>query len=290
MRIADVIATGWICALLCALSPAANAIEATGTRATVQTSAPANVTLAVAPGLIDLDSIDALASVFGGLNSPGFGSVRVLFPTEQAEFDGCAAAEHYDLLLDVEVNAPIQGYIALARETRGSRGLIFVRRDTRSFTLEDLATEDIALPRGGGFAATELIRAELPGGSFSDHAAGPVADVYQAVFRKQVPAGSGTPRSFNLLPESMREHLRVIHQTPVAPRITIFANQTLRQDTAIALRRGILALSRTRPSLLADAQLYSFEASGSTPVPDRPSESARREGMSTEVACPVSLG
>ena len=253
MRIADIRFVALVSSLLAMLVLQARGMEATETRTAAGAAGSEVRTLAIAPGAVGGDVLEAVGAVLGALGDRIGRPVRLVSPSSAEAFQACAASGAYDLVMDVEQRAPPPGYVPIAREKLGTRGLVVVRRDSRMFTLGDLARGNVALSVGGGYAATVFLREE-----YARTVDQPGA-IYDSVFQAAIVAGTGTQRSFNLLPDRIREQLRVIHQSSDAVRLVIHARAALASRKGTALAQEIAGLARTIPDLLVTARLSGFE-------------------------------
>ncbi|MDD2699814.1 MAG: phosphate/phosphite/phosphonate ABC transporter substrate-binding protein [Sideroxydans sp.] len=109
------------------------------------------------------------------------------------------------------------GFTAFAREKdRRIKGIIVVRKDSSIHQLADLKGMEVAFPAPAAFAASILPQAEF-GRQHIPVEAKFVAShdsVYRAVASGLQPAGGGIQRTFEATPPEVRNHLRVLIETP----------------------------------------------------------------------------
>lgn len=114
-----------------------------------------------------------------------------------------------------------QGYQPLVRDTGPLTGILVVRTDGPIQGLSDLRGGVISFPSPNAFGASLYLRAllrERHGIDFQARYARTHANVYRQVIYGDAVAGGGVWRTLNAEPESIREKLQVVFETPpVAP-------------------------------------------------------------------------
>ncbi|MFM2590004.1 phosphate/phosphite/phosphonate ABC transporter substrate-binding protein [Vibrio sp. TBV020] len=113
------------------------------------------------------------------------------------------------------------GYKAIAKaKDKRIKGIIVVRKDQSIESLEQLDNKTLAFPSPAAFAATILTQSDLnkAGVSFSSDYVSSHDSVYLSVARGFYPAGGGVMRTFNSIPDELREQLTPLWTTqPYTP-------------------------------------------------------------------------
>lgn len=102
------------------------------------------------------------------------------------------------------------GYQALVRaKDKQINGIIVVRKDSNITELSQLSGHDLAFPSPAAFAASILTRSHLHdnGVDFNPVYVSSHDSVYLSVSRGIYPAGGGVMRTFNAMPEEIRQQL-----------------------------------------------------------------------------------
>ncbi len=242
------------------MSLAASLIAGAGQRPAYQQSAAKPLLLAITPDLMDQSHAlpwDALAT---HISERSGRLLRIVQPGTLDEFESCLAAQAYDLVLAFPHQ--ISSANPLVQLRRKPRGLIAVRSDSRFFSLADLEGAVIAMPDAGSLASSRLARIELASvaqpprvTSVPDAGAG-----YDAVLFGEVAATSGTPHSFNELPEHVRNRLRVIHQTERFAPAIIHVVRNVSDHVQYRLAEAFSTLRRAAPALHARSPVFDFES------------------------------
>jgi phosphonate transport system substrate-binding protein len=176
--------------------------------------------------------------------------VKLRFATASnvAEFEERVIAGEYDFvflnpLLFLEARQS-HAYRALARDSHPLVGLIVVRAADGPRTMDDLRHRTIAFPAPRAYGATLLTRADLKqrGIPHDVFYLGSHESVYQAVIAGRHAAGGGVRRSFELLPESDRKKLRVLHATHPTTSHLVAAHPRVPIPDAQRVERALLAL------------------------------------------------
>jgi len=137
------------------------------------------------------------------------------------------------------------GYRAFARETnKRIQGIIVVQKDSPYRSIDDLAGQTLAFPAPAAFAASVLPRAYLKQNKIeitpqyvSSH-----DSVYLAVSRGLYPAGGGIQRTYDAMPESVRQQLRILWKTPGYTPHAFAAHPRLAADVVSATAETLMAL------------------------------------------------
>ena len=242
------------------MSLVASLIAGAGQRPAYQQSGAKPLLLAITPDLMDQSRElpwDALAT---HISERSGRLLRIVQPGTLDEFESCLATQAYDLVLAFPHQ--ISSAIPLVQLRHKPRGLIAVRSDSRFFSLADLEGAEIAMPDAGSLAGTRLARAELAAmakrprvTSVPDTGAG-----YDAVLFGEVAATSGTPHSFNGLPEHVRNRLRVIHQTERFAPAIVHVVHNVSDHVQYRLAEAFSTLRRAAPALHARSPAFEFES------------------------------
>jgi phosphonate transport system substrate-binding protein len=148
---------------------------------------------------------------------------RYVFKTAKdiPTFEKRLAAGEYDIVYMNPYHYTVfsidPGYRAFARETnKRIQGIIVVKKDSAIQSIAELSGKTLAFPAPAAFAASVLPRAylktkqiEISPRYVSSH-----DSVYLTVSKNLYPAGGGIQRTFNNMPESIREQLRILWKTP----------------------------------------------------------------------------
>ena len=108
-------------------------------------------------------------------------------------------------------------YAPLIRDGKaGLSGVLVTRADSAIDRLQQLDGDKVAFPAPNAFAASLLIRAALAaqGIRITPVYVKTHANVLRAVALGDLPAGGAVNNTFEREPDSLRSHLRVLHQTP----------------------------------------------------------------------------
>jgi phosphonate transport system substrate-binding protein len=109
------------------------------------------------------------------------------------------------------------GYRAIAKETnKHIQGIIVVKKDSPYQSIAELSGKTLAFPAPAAFAASVLPRAYLKTNQIeiSPRYVRSHDSVYLTVSKGLYPAGGGIQRTFNNMPESIRQQLRILWKTP----------------------------------------------------------------------------
>jgi len=109
------------------------------------------------------------------------------------------------------------GYRAIAKETnKRIQGIIVVKKDSPYQSIAELSGKTLAFPAPAAFAASVLPRAYLKTNQIeiSPQYVRSHDSVYLTVSKGLYPAGGGIQRTFNNMPESIRQQLRILWKTP----------------------------------------------------------------------------
>ncbi len=132
------------------------------------------------------------------------------------------------------------GYIAIAKEKdKKIQGIIVVQKESPVQDIAELAGMSLAFPAPAAFAASVLPRAAFlkKGIDITPVYVSSHDSVYLAVSKGLFPAGGGVQRTFNSMPDNIKEKLRILWQTEaftphafaVHPRVPAETRDTLQQ-------------------------------------------------------------
>jgi phosphonate transport system substrate-binding protein len=164
-----------------------------------------------------------------------------------AEFERRVLAGKYDY---VYLNAVLYrdahrkaGFRVLVRKKPDLHGIIVVRRDGPQ-SLGALRDQTIAFPAPHAFGATLLNRAELKKRHIDHRVAflGTHESVYRAVAQGQFVAGGGVQRSFKVLPDAVRDQLRILYRSKAAPSHAIAAARSIYPDERRRVQTALLQI------------------------------------------------
>ncbi|WP_394200895.1 phosphate/phosphite/phosphonate ABC transporter substrate-binding protein [Shewanella waksmanii] len=138
----------------------------------------------------------------------------------------------------VVFHEPPTDYVALAKERdKKLAGIIVVQKQSPITDISQLAGQTIAFPAPAAFAASVIPRASLKQAKIdiASKYVGSHDSVYLAVSQGLVSAGGGVGRTFNNMPQSVRDQLRILwktdgytpHAFATHPRISIEQRQSL---------------------------------------------------------------
>ncbi len=130
----------------------------------------------------------------------------------QGEYDIAYMNPYHYVVFKQQLN-----YRALAKESsKQLQGLIVVRKDSDIDSLAKLQGKRLALPAPAAFAASVLPQAHLrqQGVDASIKFVGSHDSVYLAVAKGVMEAGGGVGRTFNNMPATIKQQLKVIWRTP----------------------------------------------------------------------------
>ncbi len=159
------------------------------------------------------------------------------------------------------------GYRALVRRKNPLRGILVTARD-RPTNLKALRGSVIAFPSPTALGATVLTRAELKRRRINHRVSyvGTHTSGYQAVVIGRYPAAGGVRRSFDLLPESTRQKLKIILETRPINGHVIAVHPRIPATEANRVKQQLLSLHTNADtlSLLQGLKVERFVTARST--------------------------
>lgn len=188
------------------------------------------------------------------------GTLRFATATSITKFEERVLRGEYDYVylnsLLFQQTMKSQGYRALVRDEKPLRGIIVVRHDGPK-SLDELIGKTIAFPSPRAFSATLLPRADLQRLNIRHDVGylGTHESVYQSVVQGRHIAGGGAQRSFDLLPETQRRHLRILHTTAPVPSHMIAVHTRVPSQEADRVRQTLLHLHENPITVQALARL-----------------------------------
>lgn len=146
------------------------------------------------------------------------------------------------------------GYQALAQQKdKLIKGVVVVRQDSDYRTLEDLKNTNIAFPSPAAFAATLLNRGNLEKNSIpykyqfvSSH-----DSVYLSVAGSIFDAGGGIVRTFDNMPEKIRDQLRVLWKSDGYTPHAIAAHPRISADVRTTIQKALVAMTESPEASVA---------------------------------------
>lgn len=150
----------------------------------------------------------------------------------------------------------IMAYRSLAQRQKSLRGILVVRQDGPK-NIYGLKGKDIAFPAPRAFGATLLTRADLRRQKIDHNVAylGTHESAYRAVAQGQFFAAGGILRSFQMLPDSVKSALRIVHTTATAPAHIIAANRRISGKESAGVAKALRAMKQHRRGQEALAKL-----------------------------------
>lgn len=163
-------------------------------------------------------------------------------------FEQRAKAGQYDFVyINPYAYSVIQryGYQAFAKERdKKLKGIIVVRHDSAYKTLRELNNMTFAFPAPTAFAAAIIPQAYLQseGIKFTPKYVSSHESVYMAVAKGLYPAGGGVMRTFNTMPEAVRDKLRILWTTLGYTPHPFAAQHRVSQVVVDRLRAAMIAM------------------------------------------------
>lgn len=139
------------------------------------------------------------------------------------------------------------GYIPMIHSNANKlQGIIVVRRDSSIHTIAELNGKTLAFPDPNAFGASLFPRALLTEREhimFNAEYMGNHENVYRAVYLGRYAAGGGILTTLNHQPASLREHLRILYQTPDVPSHPLIVHPRVSSTVRDAVSREILQMA-----------------------------------------------
>ena len=138
------------------------------------------------------------------------------------------------------------GYRAFAKETKKRiQGIIVVKKDSPIQSITELSGKTLAFPAPAAFAASVLPRAYFKTNQIdiSPRYVSSHDSVYLTVSKNLYPAGGGIQRTFNNMPETIREQLRILWKTPGYTPHAFAAHPRLSADVVRRTADAMIAMA-----------------------------------------------
>ncbi len=157
------------------------------------------------------------------------------------------------------------GYQALAHaKNKRIQGIIVVRKDSGITELKQLSGQDIAFPSPAAFAASILTRNHLHDNdvNFTPMYVSSHDSVYLSVERGLYPAGGGVMRTFNAMPNEIKEQLIPLWTTKGFTPHAIAVNPNIDKQLADKVQEYLVQMENNTSdkALIAPLQIEGFVA------------------------------
>lgn len=156
--------------------------------------------------------------------------------------------------------ATAQGYQPLVRSSESLSGILVVDRNSPVKSLADLNDAKLAFPSPNAFGASLYMRALLAEKEkirFTPTYVGTHQNTYRHVLLGEEAAGGGVLATLEREPASVREHLRILYQTPATPSHPLAVHPRVPRAVREQVLRALLALNKDAAGakLLDDVEL-----------------------------------
>lgn len=182
-------------------------------------------------------------------------------------FEACLAAGTYDVAYmnpyHYVVFHDVVGYDVIAHQAdRRLKGLMVTRKDGGVSRLEDLQDATIAFPSPAAFGSSVIPRAELAEQKvrFTPQYVNSHDSVYRGVALGLFPAGGGVLRTFNMIPQELRDQLTVFYETSEYTPHAIAVLPSVPRQQRDKLLKALMSLDEETPELLAGIGITAFSA------------------------------
>ncbi|WP_420549502.1 phosphate/phosphite/phosphonate ABC transporter substrate-binding protein [Curvivirga sp.] len=212
-------------------------------------------------GIVPQQAASRLAKMWGPFmneisNQTGM-TIQFATMKDIPSFEKCLAKGAYDISYmnpyHYTVFSKQSGYEAIAHQTEKKlKGLIVVRSDSDVLTLKDLRGQKVAFPSPAAFGASVLPRAEMQGQNidFEPIYVKSHDSVYKAVANKLMPAGGGVQRTFNSIPDDLKDQLKVIYRTNGYTPHAFAVKGDMDEKRKQAIQAAMILISQEHPELL----------------------------------------
>lgn len=126
-------------------------------------------------------------------------------------------------------------------------GILVVRRDSPFKTIADLAGQQLAFPAPNAFGASLYMRALLAqtiGTDFTANYVSTHSNAYRHVATGRAAAGGGVRRTFEQEPDALKQHLRILFETPESFPHPIAAHPRVPHATRNAIADALVEMGR----------------------------------------------
>lgn len=175
----------------------------------------------------------------------------VMVETTIPEFEQALNAGTYDFAFANPFHAVIAheqvGYSPIIVDSRRQlNGILVVRADSNVTSLADLEGMRVVFPAPNAFGASLLTRQDLRQNNVNVDVeyVGTHSNVYRQVALGMAVAGGGVNNTLVRENDSLRERLRVLHQTRAFPAHPILAHPDVPEDVAAAFQTAMLAFAQ----------------------------------------------
>lgn len=140
----------------------------------------------------------------------------------------------------------LQGYLPMVRDGgRELYGIIVVRNDSPIKTVNQLAGVNVAFPSPNALGASLLVRSELA--RMQIHTRQTYVQTHTSVYlhvaKQQADAGGGVLSTLLAQKKSLRNNLRILHQTQGVPPHPIAAHPRVSAEVRYAIRTALLEMA-----------------------------------------------
>ena len=139
-----------------------------------------------------------------------------------------------------------QGYRPLIRDTkRKLTGILVVRKYSPYLSIQDLQGLSIAFPSPNAFAASLYLRAlfaEQEKLHIEPYYAKTHSNAYRQVLLNRHAAAGGVLRTLRKERKEVRDHLRIIYQSPSTPSHPLTAHQRIPHEVSRAVQAGFMQM------------------------------------------------
>ncbi len=172
-------------------------------------------------------------------------------------FEQCLAQGAYDIAYmnpyHYTVFSKKSGYRAFAHQSEKKlKGLIVVKKGSEVTSLTGLDKQKVAFPSPAAFGASVLPRAEMKAEGLKIE---PVYvkshdSVYKSVIAGHFAAGGGVQRTFNSIPQTMRDQLQVIYTTGAYTPHAFAVNGAVSEVYLSKIQNAMLHIAEHKPDLM----------------------------------------
>lgn len=152
-----------------------------------------------------------------------------------------------------------RGYLPLLADAALLTGILVVRRDSEIRQLSDLRGRRVDFPAPNAFAASLLLRAHLQSLhiEIQPRYVKTHGNVYRSVILGEALAGGGVNKTLLSEPEEMRQHLKVLYETPGYRSHPLIANPKIPLPLRARIQERFINLAKTESgrALLAGVQI-----------------------------------
>lgn len=199
-------------------------------------------------------------------------------------FEQCLAQGAYDIAYmnpyHYTVFSKKSGYRAFAHQSEKKlKGLIVVKKGSEVTSLTGLDKQKVAFPSPAAFGASVLPRAEMKveGLTIEPVYVKSHDSVYKSVLAGHFAAGGGVQRTFNSIPQAMRDQLQVIYTTGAYTPHAFAVNGAMSDARLTKIQNAMMNISQRKPGLMK-----SIGMKGLVTADDAKWDDVRKLGLSQE--------